>query len=101
MKEIYNTIVIGGGASGMIAATTAAEHGESVLLLEKADRLGKKISASGNGRCNMMNTGMPRYFGEPEFANEVLRNCGIEDLTDFFRRYGFLRLDNMHARIIL
>ena len=81
MKENYNTIVIGGGASGMIAAVTAAEHGESVLLLEKADRLGRKISASGNGRCNMMNTGVTRYFGATEFANEVIRNCSIDDMT--------------------
>ena len=99
MKDNYNTIVIGGGASGMIAAATAAEHGESVLLLEKADCLGKKITASGNGRCNMMNTGVPKYFGSPEFANEVNRNCSIEDLTVFFRRYGLIVTEEAEGRV--
>lgn len=99
MKENYNTIVIGGGASGMIAAVTAAEHGESVLLLEKADRLGRKISASGNGRCNMMNTGVTRYFGATEFANEVIRNCSIDDMTAFFRRYGLIVTEEQEGRV--
>ena len=99
MKDNYNTLVIGGGASGMIAAATAAEHGESVLLLEKADCLGKKITASGNGRCNMMNTGVPKYFGAPEFAYEVIRNCGIEDLTVFFRRYGLIVTEETEGRV--
>lgn len=99
MKENYQTIVIGGGASGMIAATTSAERGETVLLLEKADRLGRKISASGNGRCNMMNSGAPRYFGSPEFANEVIRNCSAEEITNFFRRYGLIVTEEKEGRV--
>ncbi len=46
-------IVIGGGASGMMAAITAAENGAEVILLEKNDRLGKKILITGKGRCNV------------------------------------------------
>ena len=46
-------IVIGGGASGMMAAITAAEYGAEVILLEKNDRLGKKILITGKGRCNV------------------------------------------------
>lgn len=49
----HRVIVIGGGASGMMAAITAAEHGGNVILLEKNDRLGKKILITGKGRCNV------------------------------------------------
>ena len=49
----HRVIVIGGGASGMMAAITAAEHGADVILLEKNDRLGKKILITGKGRCNV------------------------------------------------
>ena len=52
-----NTIaIIGGGASGMMAAIFAARKGAKVLLLEQNDRLGKKILVTGNGRCNYTNT---------------------------------------------
>lgn len=52
MKKV---IVIGGGAAGMLAAITAAEQGASVLLLEKNEKLGKKIYITGKGRCNVTN----------------------------------------------
>ena len=51
----YDVIVIGGGPAGMFAAITAAEHGKKVLLLERNDRLGKKLLITGKGRCNVTN----------------------------------------------
>ena len=48
-------IVIGGGASGMTAAITAARNGAEVTVLEQNDRPGKKILSTGNGRCNLTN----------------------------------------------
>lgn len=48
-----DVIVIGGGASGMMAALTAAENGRSVVLLERQSRVGRKLLATGNGRCNL------------------------------------------------
>ena len=50
-----DVIIIGGGASGMLAALTAAESGHSVLLLERQSRVGRKLLATGNGRCNLTN----------------------------------------------
>ena len=52
---IYDLIVIGGGPAGMFAAITAAQRGKKVLLLEKNDRLGKKLLITGKGRCNVTN----------------------------------------------
>ena len=49
----FDVIVIGGGPAGMIAAITAARAGKSVILLEKNDRLGKKLLITGKGRCNV------------------------------------------------
>ena len=51
----YDGIVIGGGPAGIFAAITAAEHGQKVLLIEKNDRLGKKLLITGKGRCNVTN----------------------------------------------
>ena len=51
----YNGIVIGGGPAGMFAAITAAQRGQKVLLLERNDRLGKKLLITGKGRCNVTN----------------------------------------------
>ena len=58
MKEsapVYDVIVIGGGASGMMAAGRASERGKRVLLLEKNRTLGSKLKISGGGRCNITN----------------------------------------------
>ena len=52
---IYDCIVIGGGPAGMLAAITAEEQGSKVLLLERNDRLGKKLLITGKGRCNVTN----------------------------------------------
>ena len=51
----YDCIVIGGGPAGMFAAITAAQNGNKVLLIEKNDRLGKKLLITGKGRCNVTN----------------------------------------------
>ena len=51
----YNGIIIGGGPAGMFAAITAAQNGQKVLLVEKNDRLGKKLLITGKGRCNVTN----------------------------------------------
>ncbi|MBT6583357.1 MAG: FAD-binding protein, partial [Gammaproteobacteria bacterium] len=51
----YDVIVLGAGAAGFLCAKTAAERGRSVLLLEKSNKVGKKILMSGGGRCNFTN----------------------------------------------
>jgi predicted flavoprotein YhiN len=52
MKDVF---VIGGGASGMMAAIAAARNGHKVILLEKNEKLGKKLYITGKGRCNLTN----------------------------------------------
>ena len=66
MKKIFDTVVIGGGASGLMCALRLAERGvRDVLLLERNDRVGRKLSVTGNGQGNVTNTDMSaqHYFG--------------------------------------
>ncbi|MDE6747258.1 MAG: NAD(P)/FAD-dependent oxidoreductase, partial [Oscillospiraceae bacterium] len=54
-KNGFDCIIIGGGAAGMMSAATAAGRGRNVLLLERNDRLGRKLAITGKGRCNVTN----------------------------------------------
>lgn len=74
-------IVIGGGAAGMIAAARAAESGNSVTLIEKNEKLGKKIYITGKGRCNVTNA------DTASFADNVIRNYN-------FMRSAFSKFDS-------
>ena len=72
---MFDIAVIGGGAAGMAAAVTAARRGASVILSEKEPRLGRKLAATGNGRCNFTNknTDLSRYHGaDVSFAAPAL-----------------------------
>lgn len=84
-------IVIGGGAAGMVAAIEAARCGARVTLLERMDRVGKKLLATGNGRCNLMNLDQEDYPGGSFLAHSVLAKCGVEEQQAFWHQAG-LRL---------
>ena len=84
-------VVIGGGASGMMAAIWAAREGAKVTLLEAGEKLGKKLSITGNGRCNFsaVRGGEEAYRGEePLFAQAVLSSFTVQDTVSFFTRLG-------------
>ena len=96
-------IVIGGGASGILAALTAAESSDRrVLLLERQQRIGRKLLATGNGRCNLTNTGaLPaHYHGEnPDFALPALERFGSRETLDFFHALGLLTQEEEGGRV--
>ena len=90
---IYDIIVIGGGASGMMAAGTAAKEGAKTLLLEQNNRLGKKLLITGKGRANITNSGdtesFIRSFGKNgRFLYRTLAEFSNNDLTAFFEGLG-------------
>ena len=91
--------MIGGGASGMAAAIRAAEEGKQTLLLERGALLGRKLAATGNGRCNLMNRGALRYYGDTQFAEKVLAQCGITEQKAFWHRYGVLLKEESQGRM--
>lgn len=90
-KNGYDAIVIGGGASGMLAAIFAARAGSSVLILDQKDTLCKKIHATGNGKCNFTNKNWQEEFfrsSTPELANHRVRLFSLEETLSFFREIG-------------
>lgn len=90
MKKVA---IIGAGASGLAAAISAAGGGASVYLYEQRDTAGKKLLATGNGKCNYLNENqsMNHFHSQnPALAKEVLAGVSFEELLSFFRRMGIL-----------
>lgn len=89
-SQIKDVIVIGAGASGMMAAITAARRGRSVLVIEQMDKVGKKLLATGNGKCNFTNEYMEAacYHGNRQLLSDVMRQFGKEQTLTFFRELG-------------
>lgn len=90
-SKLTDVIVIGGGAAGMMAAITAARNGCRVTILEHKELPGKKILATGNGRCNFTNTvqGLECYRGDtPAFVLPSLKLFDAEASIDFFKELG-------------
>ena len=84
-------IVVGGGAAGMMAAIVAANNGGEVIILERNDRVGKKLLATGNGRCNYTNMSLSinNYQGKDNtFAEWVLNNFDVKTTIDYFEKLG-------------
>lgn len=89
-KKQFDMVVIGAGASGMMAAITAARAQKTVCIIEKLDKAGKKLLATGNGKCNFTNALMkPACFhGEEAFISYVLEQFSVEDCLSFFHSIG-------------
>ena len=88
-----NVCVIGGGAAGMMAAVTAAEAGNKVTLLEKNEKLGKKLYITGKGRCNLTNASdeeniFNNILKNKKFMYSALYSFNSDNVCDFFKSYG-------------
>lgn len=95
--------IIGGGASGMAAALAAAENQNTqVVLFERQARLGRKLQATGNGRCNLTNLNAMDggYHGEaPEFADSALKGFSVEQTLAWFRGLGLYTVAEKSGRV--
>ena len=90
MNHVYDAVVLGAGAAGLMCAIEAGKRGRRVLVLEHADRVGKKILISGGGRCNFTNlhTGPDNFIStNPHFAKSALARYSPE---------AFLKLVEKH-----
>lgn len=90
VNKQYDLLVIGAGASGMMAAITAAREHKKVCIIEKADKAGKKLFATGNGKCNFTNEYMNTecFYGDRAFVEYVLQQFTVEDCLNFFHSIG-------------
>lgn len=89
-------LIIGAGASGMMAAIHAARAGADVTLLEHKDRVGKKLLSTGNGRCNFTNLNQKEEYyrcGTAGFPGGALGQFSVWDTLDFFRYLGIVAKD--------
>lgn len=85
--------IIGGGAAGMMAAITAARQGALVTVLERGERVGRKLLSTGNGRCNLGNLVLDagQYFGSSrEWIESALKRFDADDTIRFFQSLGIL-----------
>jgi len=93
MPVSYDLIIIGAGASGMMAAIVAGRSGQRVLVVEKLGRCGAKLQATGGGRCNLTNrldneTLMERFGKQGRFMHNALERFDADALTYFFDELG-------------
>ena len=92
MKKRH-VIIVGGGASGMVAAISAAREGAKVTIIEHQNKLGKKILSTGNGKCNLTNEYMVAecFRGEDlSIVDTVLKKFGYKETVSFFESLGVL-----------
>ena len=93
MNNIYDVIVIGGGAAGIMASISAAKENKSVLLLEKLPKIAAKLKATGGGKCNLTNTlssdeFMAKFGKNGRFLSYAIEAFDAKDLRDFFFNIG-------------
>ncbi len=87
----YDVVIVGGGAAGLMCALTAGQRGQRVLVVEHANRVGKKILMSGGGRCNFTNTGTtPANFlsANPHFCKSALARYTPTHFIEMVERHG-------------
>ncbi len=91
MQQIYDVVIVGAGASGLMAAAVATSHGASVLILEMGEKPARKVMASGGGRCNITNMAAAynRYFGNnPNFVRGALCRVTPSDIIQWAHKHN-------------
>ncbi|PLR68534.1 NAD(P)/FAD-dependent oxidoreductase [Bacillus sp. UMB0893] len=100
----YDVVIIGGGPSGLMAAIAAGEQGANVLLLDKGNKLGRKLAISGGGRCNVTNR-LPideivkHIPGNGRFLYSAFSEFSNEDIILFFEKLGIQLKEEDHGRM--
>ncbi|MCX5777116.1 MAG: NAD(P)/FAD-dependent oxidoreductase [Candidatus Firestonebacteria bacterium] len=99
---MLDLLVIGGGPAGIMAAITAAGKNKNVLLLDKNPSLGRKLLASGNGKCNLSNSTLvpDNYFGNKLFLKNIFAKFNNKTLDNFFKKRGVLLKTEEFGRVL-
>lgn len=105
MEEKVFAVVVGAGASGLAAAIFLKRRfpseNKGVVVLERQKKCGKKLLATGSGRCNLSNRNINRsaYHGDSELIDSVLKQFSVEDTTAFFKSIGMLVREDDAGRL--
>lgn len=100
----YDVIVAGGGSAGLMACVSAARHGASVLLLDKGNKLGRKLGISGGGRCNVTNAKetddlIAHIPGNGRFLYSAFQHFNNRDIMNFFEGLGIALKEEDNGRM--
>lgn len=102
MSHTVDTIIIGAGASGLFCAFNLASFGKSVLVLDHANKAGKKILMSGGGRCNFINRQVePQHFisQNPHFVKSALSKYSSDDFINLVKRHNIAHHEREHGQL--
>jgi predicted Rossmann fold flavoprotein len=102
--ELYDVIIIGGGPSGLMASIAARSAGTETLIIEKGNKLGRKLGISGGGRCNVTNAKplpelMQNILGNPKFLYSALNRYSNTDIITFFESLGIRLKEEDRGRV--
>ena len=99
-EPLRRVLIVGGGAGGLAAAVAAGAAGAQVTILEKANRVGKKLLRTGNGRCNLTNLRVsPAGYNCPEFVSPLLAETDCAALRTFFASLGLWTVSDPEGRV--
>jgi predicted Rossmann fold flavoprotein len=99
---MVDVIVVGAGASGLVTAIVAARRGKRVVILEKNNKVGKKLLATGNGKCNIANTKptVTRFYSTNRaFLEQLLEGVGYKEIRAFFRSIGLELIEAKEGKV--
>ncbi|MDE5756339.1 MAG: aminoacetone oxidase family FAD-binding enzyme [Clostridia bacterium] len=92
-------LIIGGGASGLMCALQLAKSGKSVTVLEKNERVGKKLLATGNGKCNLTNVNIALGDYNTHLVKDILREFSPQRVIEEFAQLGLLTKSDSEGRV--
>ena len=100
-REKYTIIIVGGGASGLMLATALGDGKEKIAVLERGERVGRKLSATGNGQGNITNRFDLPYFSSTDagLADKLVARYSSQSLIDFFEELGLLFETDERGRV--
>lgn len=100
VSPIYDVAIVGGGASGLAAAISAARHGASVCVVERDVEAGLTLLATGNGRCNISNASLDaKRYRHPESVSSLFGTQPEQDIENFFDSVGLLLAQEDEGRL--
>jgi len=99
---MLDVVVVGAGASGLVTAIVASRRGKRVVILEKNNKVGKKLLATGNGKCNISNQRptLERFYSQnPQFIANVFEGYSFQSVKKFFRSIGLELIEAKEGKV--
>lgn len=94
-----SVVIVGGGASGILSAIVFAQKGDKVTLLEKGERVGKKLLSTGNGKCNLTHIGLSASDYNTPFVSAVVNKYSPRVVLDYFETLGLITRTDEEGRV--